>query len=79
MKEKFIKRYIRIKKSLNEKIDYIQKETNENYSYQTIAYLLELGILKHEELKLQANNDEDISLKLDKIISILEELQDGKS
>ena len=79
MKEKFIKRYIRIKKSLNEKIDYIQKETNENYSYQTIAYLLELGILKHEELKLQANNDEDMNLKLDKIISILEELQDGKS
>lgn len=79
MKEKFIKRYIRIKKSLNEKIDYIQKETNENYSYQTIAYLLELGILKHEELKLQANNDEDINLKLDKIISILEELLDGKS
>lgn len=79
MKEKFIKRYIRIKKSLNEKIDYIQKETNENYSYQTIAYLLELGILKHEELKLQANNDENINLKLDKIISILEELQDGKS
>ena len=54
MKEKFIKRYIRIKKSLNEKIDYIQKETNENYSYQTIAYLLELGILKHEELQLQS-------------------------
>lgn len=79
MKEKFIKRYIRIKKSLNEKIDYIQKEINENYSYQTIAYLLELGILKHEELKLQANNDEDINLKLDKIISILEELQNGKS
>jgi len=79
MQEKFIKRYIRIKKSLNDKIDYIQKETNENYSYVTLSYLLELGILKHEELKVEANNNDDINFKLDKIISMLEDIDSGKS
>lgn len=79
MNEKFIKRYIRIKKSLNEKIDIIQKEMNENYSYVTLSYLLELGILKHEEIKLQNDYDNLIDNKLDKIISMLEDLSDGKS
>lgn len=79
MQEKFIKRYIRIKKSLNDKIDYIQKETNENYSYVTFSYLLELGILKHEELKVEANNNDEINFKLDKIISMLEDIDSGKS
>ena len=79
MNEKFIKRYIRIKKSLNEKIDIIQKEMNENYFYVTLSYLLELGILKHEEIKLQNDYDNLIDNKLDKIISMLEDLSDGKS
>ena len=79
MQEKFIKRYLRIKKSLNDKIDYIQQETNENYSYVTLSYLLELGILKHEELKVEANNNDEINFKLDKIISMLEDVDSGKS
>lgn len=73
MQEKFIKKYVRIKKSLNDKINQIQKEINETYSYETLSYILELGILKHEELKVEANNNTEINFKLDKIISMLED------
>ena len=52
--EKYIKKCIRLKKSINDKIDIINSEIGQHYSYQTLEYLLELGILKYEEEKLQS-------------------------
>lgn len=68
--ERYIKKCIRLKKSINDKIDIINNEVNQSYSYQTLEYLLELGILKYEELKLQDSKVDEIILKLDKIINI---------
>lgn len=76
--ERYIKKCIRLKKSINDKIDIINNEINQSYSYQTLEYLLELGILKYEELKLQDSKVDEIILKLDKIINIFEKGLDNE-
>ena len=63
--EKYIKKWIRIKKSINDKIDIINRE---------IEYLLELGILKYEELKFKNTNDEELFLKLNEVKLLLEKV-----
>lgn len=72
--EKYIKKCVRLKKSINDKIDIINQEINQSYSYQTLEYLLELGILKYEELKLKSSQEEEIILKLDQVTSLLEKV-----
>ena len=65
--EKYIKKCIRLKKSINDKIDIINNEIGQHYSYQTLEYLLELGILKYEEEKLQAKQNQDYILVLEDV------------
>ena len=72
--ERYVKKYIRLKKSINDKIDIINNEIGQHYSYQTLEYLLELGILKYEEEKLQAKQNQDYILVLEDVKSILEKL-----
>lgn len=72
--EKYIKKCIRLKKSINDKIDIINNEIGQCYSYQTLGYLLELGILKYEEEKLQAKQNQDYILVLEDVKNILEKL-----
>lgn len=72
--EKYIKKCIRLKKSINDKIDIINNEVGQCYSYQTLEYLLELGILKYEEEKLQAKQNQDYILVLEDVKTILEKL-----
>ena len=72
--EKYIKKCIRLKKSINDKIDIINNEIGQHYSYQTLEYLLELGILKYEEEKLQAKQKQDYILVLEDVKNILEKL-----
>lgn len=72
--EKYIKKCIRLKKSINDKIDIINNEVGQCYSYQTLEYLLELGILKYEEEKLQAKQNHDYILILEDVKNILEKL-----
>lgn len=72
--EKNIKKCIRLKKSINDKIDIINNEIGQCYSYQTLEYLLELGILKYEEEKLQAKQNQDYILVLEDVKNILEKL-----
>ena len=72
--ERYIKKCIRLKKSINDKVDIINKEVEQPYSYLTLEYLLELGILKYEELKLKANNEEEIILKLNEVKELLEKV-----
>ena len=72
--EKYIKKCIRLKKSINDKIDIINNEVGQCYSYQTLEYLLELGILKYEEEKLQAKQNQDYILVLEDVKNILEKL-----
>lgn len=72
--EKYIKKCIRLKKSINDKIDIINNEIGHHYSYQTLEYLLELGILKYEEEKLQAKQNQDYILVLEDVKNILEKL-----
>lgn len=79
MKDRFIKKYVRIKKSINDKIDIISSEINNPYSYQTLEFLLELGIIKYEELKLKESKENEIILKLDKLINLLEEVLNEQS
>ncbi len=76
--EKYIKKCVRLKKSINDKIDIINKETEQSYSYLTLEYLLELGILKYEELKIKASNDDELNFKLDKVSSLLERILDNE-
>ena len=72
--EKYVKKCIRLKKSINDKIDIINNEIGQCYSYQTLEYLLELGILKYEEEKLQAKQNQDYILVLEDVKNILEKL-----
>ena len=72
--EKYIKKCIRLKKSINDKIDIINNKIDQHYSYQTLEYLLELGILKYEEEKLQAKQNQDYILVLEDVKNILEKL-----
>lgn len=72
--EKYIKKWIRIKKSINDKIDIINREIEHPYSYLTLEYLLELGILKYEELKFKNTNDEELFLKLNEVKLLLEKV-----
>lgn len=72
--EKYIKKCIRLKKSINDKIDIINNEIGQHYSYQTLEYLLELGILKYEEEKLLTKQNQDYLLLLEDIKNILEKL-----
>lgn len=72
--EKYIKKCIRLKKSINDKIDIINNEIGQHYSYQTLEYLLELGILKYEEEKLQVKQNQDYILVLEDVKNILEKL-----
>lgn len=72
--EKYIKKCIRLKKSINDKIDIINNEIGQHYSYQTLEYLLELGILKYEEEKLQTKQNQDYILVLEDVKNILEKL-----
>ena len=72
--EKYIKKCIRLKKSINDKIDIINNEIGQCYSYQTLEYLLELGILKYEEEKLQAKQNQSYLFLLEDVQNILEEL-----
>lgn len=72
--EKIIKKCIRLKKSINDKIDIIGTEIGQPYSYKTLEYLLELGILKYEELKFKAFKEEEIISLLDEIKSLLEKV-----
>ena len=76
--ERYIKKCIRLKKSINDKIDIINQEIDQSYSYQTLEYLLELGILKYEELKLKAYNEDEVISKLDKVSSLLERILDNE-
>lgn len=69
--DKFIKKYVRIKKSLNDKIDIISKEIDNPYAYQTLEYILSLGILKYEELKYKDTKEEEILSKIDNLITLL--------
>lgn len=71
--DKFIKKYVRIKKSLNDKIDIISKEIDNTYAYQTLEYILSLGILKYEELKYKDTKEEEILSKIDNLITLLGE------
>ena len=71
--DKFIKKYVRIKKSLNDKIDIISKEIDNPYAYQTLEYILSLGILKYEELKYKDTKEEEIFSKIDNLITLLGE------
>ena len=61
--DKFIKKYVRIKKSLKDK----------PYAYQTLEYILSLGILKYEELKYKDTKEEEILSKIDNLITLLGE------
>ena len=70
--EKYVKKCIRLK--INDKIDIINNEIGQHYSYQTLEYLLELGILKYEEEKLQAKQNQDYILVLEDVKNILEKL-----
>ena len=72
--EKYIKKCIRLKKSIKDKSDIINNEVGQCYSYQTLEYLLELGILKYEEEKLQAKQNQDYILILEDVKNILEKL-----
>lgn len=72
--ERYVKKCIRLKKSINDKIDIINNEIGQCYSYQTLEYLLELGILKYEEEKLQAKQNQDYILILEDVKNILEKL-----
>lgn len=72
--ERYVKKCIRLKKSINDKIDIINNEIGQHYSYQTLEYLLELGILKYEEEKLQAKQNQDYILILEDVKNILEKL-----
>lgn len=72
--EKYIKKCIRLKKSINDKIDIINSEIGQHYSYQTLEYLLELGILKYEEEKLKTLQNQDYLTVLEEVKSILEKL-----
>lgn len=72
--ERIIKKCIRLKKSINDKIDIIGTEISQPYSYKTLEYLLELGILKYEELKFKAFKEEEIISLLDEIKSLLEKV-----
>lgn len=72
--ERYVKKCIRLKKSINDKIDIINNEIGQYYSYQTLEYLLELGILKYEEEKLQAKQNQDYILVLEDVKTILEKL-----
>ena len=72
--EKYIKKCIRLKKSINDKIDIINNEIGQHYSYQTLEYLLKLGILKYVEEKLQAKQNQDYILVLEDVKNILEKL-----
>ena len=76
--ERYIKKCIRLKKSINDKIDIINQEIDQSYSYQTLEYFLELGILKYEELKLKAYNEDEVISKLDKVSSLLERILDNE-
>ena len=71
--DKFIKKYVRIKKSLNDKIDIISKEIDNPYAYPTLEYILSLGILKYEELKYKDTKEEEILSKIDNLITLLGE------
>lgn len=71
--DKFIKKYVRIKKSLNDKIDIISKEIDNPYAYQTLEYILSLGILKYEELKYKDTKENEILSKIDNLITLLGE------
>lgn len=71
--DKFIKKYVRIKKSLNDKIDIISKEIDSPYAYQTLEYILSLGILKYEELKYKDTKEKEILSKIDNLITLLGE------
>ena len=71
--DKFIKKYVRIKKRLNDKIDIISKEIDNPYAYQTLEYILSLGILKYEELKYKDTKEEEILSKIDNLITLLGE------
>ena len=72
--EKYIKKCIRLKKSINDKIDIINNEIGQCYSYQTFEYLFASGILKSEEEKLQAKQNQDYILILEDVKNILEKL-----
>ena len=72
--ERYIKKCIRLKKSINDKIDIINNEIGQKYSYQSLEYLLELGILKYEEEKLLTKQNKDYLLLLEDIKNILEKL-----
>lgn len=72
--EKYIKKCIRLKKSINDKIDIINNEIGQHYSYQTLEYLLELGILKYEEEKLLTKQNQDYLSLLEDIKNVLEKL-----
>lgn len=72
--ERYIKKCIRLKKSINDKINIICEESSNSYSYQTLEYLLELGILKYEELKLKDSMESEIISKLDDVKILLEKI-----
>lgn len=72
--ERYIKKCIRLKKSINDKVDIINSEIGQHYSYQTLEYLLELGILKYEEEKLKTLQNQDYLTILEEVKSILEKL-----
>ena len=73
--DKFIKKYVRIKKSLNDKIDIISKEIDNPYAYQTLEYITDgTGIEdKYEELKYKDTKEEEILSKIDNLITLLGE------
>ena len=43
------------------------------YAYQTLEYILSLGILKYEELKYKDTKEEEILSKIDNLITLLGE------
>ena len=63
---------LELERNLN-KIDIISKEIDNPYAYQTLEYILSLGILKYEELKYKDTKEEEILSKIDNLITLLGE------